>query len=137
MHWILAIAGASLTGWQAFELWRGSLVRRWPVARGRIVRAGVRTRGAHRTRYIAEVEYHYRVGEATLTGTRLRFGAKALHTSAQGAAAELAGAEPGVEVDVRYNPRRPSESVLRAGVSAVDVWFLAVGLAIFAAGLWA
>ena len=123
------------------QVGRAVLASRWPVVDGEI--GG--TRLVHRMDadgHSADydyVTYRYRVGDRPYRNDRVRFGPQIAPTSIgpaahpppdnAWAAADLARRYPrGQAVRVRYNPRRPQDSVLHAAPSA-SVWvILAVAL---------
>lgn len=126
-RWFFALWGLVVTGYAAPALWRGWRALQWPSAAGRVVAAGVRYHGARSGGYLPKVSYDYVVDGEALTGARLRFGGRTLR-SERGARAALGGAEPGAAVSVYYDPRRPRRSVLRPGVAAGDLFWLAAGM---------
>jgi hypothetical protein len=95
--------------------------------------------------YRPEVSYRYRVGERELVGNRLNY--EDLFASGADAATEaVASFPPGTTVRVYYNPADPSDSLLRPGLNARQL-FLALFLtpfnavmvflwAVLAKGLW-
>src|SRR5262249_50737713 len=115
MSWFSIGLGALFAGFSGWELWRGLWALQWPVAPGRMLEIGARKHRARGTRYTPTVRYTYKVGQQMLEGTRLDFGVQLLSGSAEGAQAELEPLVPGAEVIVRYNPRRPTDAVLRPG----------------------
>jgi hypothetical protein len=79
--------------------------------------------------YSAQVNYQYRVGDQVYTSDRCRYGE--MSSSGSGSArATVAKYPAGAEVEVRYNPRDPSDAVLEGGVSG-DTRFMAVFLTPF------
>ena len=136
------VGALAACGYAAFQLGRALLASRWPAVDGEI--GG--TRLVHRmdaadgpSADYDYVAYRYRVGGRPYRNDRVRFGPQIAPTSIvpeadpppdnAWAAADLARRYPtGQRVRVRYNPRRPQDSVLHVGPSA-SVWvILATGL---------
>lgn len=135
------VGALAACGYSAFQLFRALLASRWPEVEGEI--GG--TRLVHRldadgpSADYDYVAYRYRVGGRAYRNDRVRFGPQIAPTSIvpeadpppdnPWAAADLARRYPtGQRVRVRYNPRRPQDSVLHVGPSA-SVWIiLATGL---------
>lgn len=95
---------------------------RWPVTRGRIVASGVEGyydkrsdegRYSYRNAYKSGVVYEYEVNGRTYRGDRVTLGLT-VSSTLPGVARMTARRYPvGTEVRVRYDPRTPSDSVLR------------------------
>ena len=135
------VGALAACGYAIFQLGRAALASRWPVVDGEI--GG--TRLVHRVDADGDssdydyVAYRYSVGGRPYRNDRVRFGPQVAPTSIvpeadpppsdAWAAADLARRHPrGQPVLVRYNPRRPQDSVLHAAPSA-SVWvILAVAL---------
>jgi hypothetical protein len=92
----------------------------WPTVRGRVVSSGVeafRSRayddiGRRRMHHRSKVVYEYEVNGRTYRGDRVTFGVVSSTTT--GVSKRTARRYPvGTEVDVHYDPKMPSESVLR------------------------
>ena len=135
------VGGLAACGYSAFHLGRALLATRWPAVDGeiggtRLVRRLDADGPSVDHDYVA---YRYRVGDRPYRNDRVRFGPQIAPTSIvpeadpppdnAWAAADLERRYPtGQRVRVRYNPRRPQDSVLHVGPSA-SVWvILATGL---------
>jgi hypothetical protein len=97
----------------------------WPTVPGRIISSGVQAYedtddGTTRTNYKVSVVYNYEVNGRKYTGDRLRMGL-VMSANVTGLAKRTARRYPvGDEVEVYYNPKKPSESVLHPYTN----WFL-------------
>ena len=129
------------------SLREAAAMKRWPIAKGRIVSAKVeeyrtsvsRGTGGPRDRmtlYRAVVLYEYEVAGERFKGNRIaqspgmdkgvpRFAEETVQRYAAGSA-----------VDVRYNPKRPSESVLEPRVPRSWVFGLALGFGLIALAVY-
>jgi hypothetical protein len=115
----------------------------WPVARGRIVASGAQAyrdwqtidrRRSRRTLYRSSVVYEYEVNGRTYRGDRVTLGV--MSSTLPGFARRTAARYPfGSEVDVHYDPKRPSDSVLRPVSAMYLILFAAVGAVLWLA--WA
>jgi hypothetical protein len=125
-------------GYAAFQLGRAALASRWPVVEGEIggTRLVRRVDSDGSSRDYDYVSYRYRVGDRPYRNDRVRFGPQVAPTSIvpeadpspanAWASADLERRYPtGRRVRVRYNPRRPEDSVLHAAPSA-SVWIILV-----------
>jgi hypothetical protein len=136
MRFLMALVplsfGAIFTATSARALWRSLWARRWPAAAGRVTETGVfqSTNGG----YEPIVRYEYEVAGTRLVGSRLTFGLVALRRS-PAAAAKVLGLRPTDAVTVYYDPRRPSDSVLRPAPTFTTFWFLVVGLGMLLIGI--
>jgi hypothetical protein len=126
--WMGLSIGAYFAGTSAWSLWRGLHALSWPATAGRVTDTGTfRSSGVVAGGgYEPTVRYEFAVGGAPYAGSRLTFGFVALRKSTEGAA-ELHGLKPGVAVQVYYDPRRPSDSVLRPGPTFETFLVLAFG----------
>jgi hypothetical protein len=117
--------------------WRGGNTRAWPTAPGRVLDCEMRPRsqrGGSRFRIV--VAYEYDVAGMTFRGDRIRFG-YAGTDSLRAAMERTARYPPGEAVEVRYNPKRPSVSVLEVGVEQTPFFVgLAIGAALFVVGVF-
>jgi hypothetical protein len=134
MHWFPLTLGAAVLAVGCFGVWRGWRARAWPTARGEVVEVGVRwagamSRGAHPT-----IRYRYVVDGRPLEGTRLQFGAQFGRWSERSARAALGPLSPGAPVTVRYDPRDPSDAVLRPEPTVGDGVALLVGVVLVVLG---
>jgi hypothetical protein len=117
---------------------------RWPVVRGRIVSSGVEAyqnwtsdegRWTHRTHHKSSVEYEYTVNGRKYRGDRLTIGV-VVSATLPGFARRIAARYPvGREVNVHYDPKMPSESVLRPFSLMQLIIFVAAGAVLWLA--WA
>ena len=129
------------------SLREAAAMKRWPIAKGRIVLSKVeeyrtsvsRGTGGARDRmtlYRAVVLYEYEVAGERFEGNRIaqspgmdkgvpRFAEEMVQRYAAGSA-----------VDVRYNPKRPGESVLEPRVPGSWVFALALGLGLIALAVY-
>jgi hypothetical protein len=125
-----------------WAMWKQLMVRRsarWPSTLGEIVRSEVvRKRGgaggSGHSYYEARIEYRYRVGGRSWTGTTIDLGGT-VHTSLLGHAEKRCAAYPaGVRTLIYYDPERPQCACLeRTGsgplfLGAVGVVFAVTGL---------
>lgn len=110
----------------------------WPIARGRIVAADVDAFLARphrrRTYFKPSVLYVYEVNGRQYLGDRIRI-ATVISSTIPGLARRTAAMYPvGMEVDVHYNPKKPSESVLHPwSLWVAFPWLIVMG---FLFGLW-
>lgn len=137
---VALVVGAGSVVWTARRV---RAAHGWPVTAGRIVEIrldlvrgtfdGTPDVGHYQTR----IRYEYRVGDATLVGTRVRVGGD-VHTSMKSRAEGIVGRYAvGDVVDVRFNPRRPHDACLEldgdAGLAGLA--FAALGLVLAVVGL--
>ena len=116
-----------------------SRMRAWPVAAGRIESSGVRefkslsTTGSGRSRWTtmfrSNIVYSYEVGGVRYTGDKLgttgRFSAN-IAAFAQRGAARFA---PGSQIEIRYNPDNPAESIFDPRTGALWLlWLIPAGV---------
>lgn len=139
------LAGMSLfTGLLGWALRRqGEATRRWPMAPGEILSAGIETHATSRYdrprkwhRY--RVVYSYPVGGRTYSGDRIAFGPRVAWSAAGFLmplfTRRLSRYQAGQAVCVYYNPDNPAEAVLeRGGRWWLALWVLAGGLLLLAA----
>jgi hypothetical protein len=100
----------------------------WPSTEGTITELGVRAeRDEDDVSYAPEVAYTYAVVGSPYRGTRIVVGATRRYTSRSRAEAALRGFAMGQNVTVYYDPERPDEAVLQAGVKrgAYGTFFIA------------
>ena len=117
---------------------------RWPVTRGRIVASGVESfidrqldegRFYNRRHYKSGVVYEYEVNGRKYRGDRVTLGLT-VSSNLPGVARMTARRYPvGTEVRVRYDPKTPSESVLRPFSVLHLIIFVAAGAVLWLA--WA
>jgi hypothetical protein len=115
---------------------RAARTRRWPRAEGKVVSAEELQRerqlpeesgGGTRTHYEARIHYEYTVGRVHIGSTVVRLGPTETSNEKQ-VQATLARYLPGQTVQVAYNPKDPTESVLEPGLHALDFTRALVGL---------
>ena len=107
--------------------------RRWPVARGTVLESRVsESRDSDGGwDYRPVITYEYPVGQQVYTGNLLAFGSRSL--SEGGVAGEKKAHETvarypvGSNVEVRYHPKRPAQSVLEVR-SAITKWLVILGV---------
>ena len=111
-------------GWQA---------RSWPVARGRMIRSGVKeyrtVKNIRVARLCLQLEYLYMVGERGLEGSRLDAGWRCF-ASEERIREKLAQYPPGKELQVYYNPEKEDVSMLEPGIPWAAMLLCGVGLII-------
>jgi hypothetical protein len=109
-----------------FEYRQGLKTNDWPAAAGRIVESKIVEKkvdgssGRRRSRisdrdYTVDVRYSYEVEGQKFEGDRLRYGNES-HDSRASAMEEQSLFAPGKEVQVYYDPKTPSQSVLIKGI---------------------
>lgn len=134
-----------------FELRQGLKTNDWPAAAGRIVESKIveskiverkvdgssgrrRTRSSDRD-YTVDVRYSYEVEGQKFEGDRLRYGNDS-HDSRASAMEEQSLFASGKEVQVYYDPKTPSQSVLIKGIGlswlgmALGLMALVIGLVV-------
>jgi Protein of unknown function (DUF3592) len=107
-------------------------MRAWPVAPGRIDASDVRefeelsTSDDHRsrveTRFRSSIVYSYEVGGVRYTGDKLGTTARVSSNIPAGARRGATRYAPGSQVDIRYNPENPAESILDPRIG--PLWLL-------------
>jgi hypothetical protein len=108
----------------------------WLTAPGRVIETNVRRvgmSGGRYNHYVPEIVYAYSAGGSERRGNRLSFGTVSAR-SRGGGEAKLARYPVGGEVQVRYNPDNPDESVLEPGKVAGNLLLATSILAAMAAG---
>lgn len=116
--------------------------KRWPTTKGKVVTSNVEeyydshSDGPSSCKmYRANVIYEYTVNGRTLRGDRVRLGARSAASYPGLAEREVAKYPVGMVVKVYYDPRRPSDSLLRPhSLSYLLIWIVVL---ILAALLWA
>jgi hypothetical protein len=121
----VAICGSAfVASWQS---------RNWTRVRGRITAAWVseHTRTDGRSSFMPAVRYEYQFEGREVSGDRIAF--VVMGARHRGVATKTLERYPvGAEVDVYVDPRRPTRSVLRRGVSWVSLFATACGLGLIA-----
>ncbi|OAI54783.1 hypothetical protein AYO44_14225 [Planctomycetaceae bacterium SCGC AG-212-F19] len=107
---------------------------RWPIAPGRIISSGVQEyqvtdEGTTSTHYKVSVVYAYEVNGRKYTGDRLRMGIVISGTLTALAKRTARRYPVGDEVEVYYNPKKPSESVLHPYTNWIVLpWLMAAAM---------
>ena len=104
---------------------KGRQSERWPTVAGEVVKAGA-------TKWVGRrpiVRYRYRWNDMTYEGHRIAYTDLTI-PSKEAMEAFLRQYPQGAAVDVRVNPRRPKDSVLRPG-DRMKNWLEAIALIIF------
>jgi len=135
---LLAGVAVIATGW-LHHLYVRSLAGRsnaWPSAPG-VVTASEVVRKIETTAdndlqdvYYARPSYTYEVEGEVLTGRRIRVGAEPRFTDQAKAQAVLAAYPAGAGVQVRYNPRKPSECALEGARPSIATPLIATAAGI-------
>jgi hypothetical protein len=127
-----------------FQLRQGLKTNDWPAAAGRIVESKIVEKkvdgssGRRRSRisdmdYTVDVRYSYEVEGQKFEGDRLRYGNES-HDSRASAMEEQSLFAPGKALQVYYDPKTPSQSVLIKGIGLS--WLgMALGLMALVIGL--
>lgn len=138
---LLLLAGAGATAWQAGLLLLARASSDWHRTTGRVLNAYVGegriwdADGDAEDTHSANVRYTYRVGRETFESSRLAYrSARGLSLSAAGEL--LRGISKGKDVDVYYDPKRPSRSVLIPGSSRDNVVHTSLAVLLLVFGLW-
>ncbi len=151
---IVRVFGAARTFWGVFFVFGGmfsigsgvACVRRgrascgWPSVRGRITKAFIEDAGSDE--YRSQIGYRFQVGGCDYAGDTIRFPGKTRSGMSNGyeiAREEIMRYPSGLEIDVFYDPTRPTMSVLERGATLRDgvlpclvgLIFIAIGLAAF------
>jgi phage terminase large subunit-like protein len=149
---ILALAcggfGLAMLVLVVVSLREAAAMKRWPVARGRVLSskveeyradAGSGNFGGPRGRmtlYRPVVLYEYEVGGQRYRGDRIAQSPgmdKGVDVFAQAVAKRYA---TGSAVDVRFNPQRPAESVLEPRVPRAWIFALAIAVGLLILAAW-
>jgi hypothetical protein len=129
------------------SLREAAAMKRWPVAQGRVLSAKVeeyrtstsRGTGGPRDRltlYRAALVYEYEVAGKRFRGTRVAQ-SPGMDRGVPEFAAKTVGRYPsGSAVGVRYNPKRPDESVLEPRVPASWIYGAAIGVALLVLAIY-
>lgn len=139
IHFICAVFGAVGVGLLVAglrDVYKSSRTQKWPRAPGTVVSAEELQRerpvpeesgGGTRIHYEARVHYEYSVGRVHIGSTVVRLGPTET-SSEQQVQATLARYLPGQTVQVAYNPKDPTESVLETGVHPLDFTRALIGV---------
>jgi hypothetical protein len=112
----------------------------WPAVKGKIVLAGVETSsstdedGSTSRRYSPRVEYAYTVSGRKYTSHQAAVGSRRTYGSRSAAEAKLAY-RSGQQVDVYYNPQKPSQAVLEPGAAGGAWGTVIIGIVFAVAGV--
>ena len=133
---VLFLFGLGLLAYGIFNGYRSMKAESWPVAEGIILTSQIeRSISNGERRYRAIIRYSYQVNGNTYQNNRVSY----VNVSTKGYAEKLVGRYPvDHTVDVYYNPNKPSESVLSAGINFGVALFLLVGVifTILSSVLW-
>jgi hypothetical protein len=121
--WLLGGFGVSVLALLASSLWEVAAMKRWPVAKGRVLSSKVeqykeiassRTTGGstRMTLYRAVVVYEYDVGGKRYENDRITQSPGLNYGIPELAQKVVQRYVAGAPIDVRFNPRRPGECVL-------------------------
>ena len=139
-------AGIGLAAWGFMNLSTAMESKSWPTADGKIVSSKVvkktesytdsNRRRKTRTLYEAQVRYDYKVGGRSLIGGRITMADSS--SSSESRAKKISKRyPPGSACTVYYNPDKPEQAVLEAGITfgtlmlpGIGVLFALCGLAI-------
>lgn len=116
-----------------FEFRQGLKTNGWPAAAGGIVESKVTATPGTDHDYTVDVRYSYEVDGQKFEGDKLRYGNES-HDSRTSAMEEQSLFAPGKEVQVYYDPKTPSRSVLIKGIGLSWV-MMALGLMALVIGL--
>lgn len=135
LKWTYVAAGIFLflTYCFALGIWRGrnqvAAGKVWARTKGTIIASEAAAEGSHTddddSDCTAAVRYRYTVGGKTYESDRITFGDRA-HTTRLLAQQIVARYPVGAQVDVFYNPKRPSSAVLEARNAASAAFYVAV-----------
>ena len=139
-------AGIGVAAWGFMNLSTAMESRSWPTAEGKIISSSVskksetytdsNRRRKTRTLYEAQVRYDYKVGGRSLIGGRITM-ADSSSSSESRAKKIIKRYPPGSACTVYYNPDKPEQAVLEAGITfgtlmipGIGVLFALCGVAI-------
>ena len=124
---VFFLIGFGLLGTGGYFFWQGRQAQRWPTTEGRLTACELtENRSSDGCTWRVEVSYTYTVADRLYEGTRLAFGYagtsnhenhRAIHDKLRQAAA----------VQVRYDPRDPSRSVLAGGANRSSLFLIIFG----------
>jgi hypothetical protein len=110
------------------DVWRAARTQKWPTASGTVVsteelqhlrQQPEEAGGGSRIHYEARIHYEYSVGRVHIGSTVVRLGPTETSNEAT-AQSTLARYLPGQQVQVAYNPKDPTDSVLEPGLHPLD-----------------
>lgn len=141
--WVLGGFGVIVLALVAASLREAAAMKRWPVARGRVLSSkveqykdvvGSRTTGGatHIRLYRPVVVYEYEVGGRRFESDRIAQ-SPGLDRGVADLAEKVAQRYPaGAAVEVRFNPKRPGECILEPRVPGSWIAALVIGLGLLA-----
>src|SRR5438552_1499590 len=100
----------------AINIIRALQAQNWPTAPGVVISSymGSSRSSDSGTSYRAVVQYQYQVADRAYTGDRLAFGSRNMYGGYGGAQRTLQRYPAGTQLQVRYDPNKPQNSVLEA-----------------------
>jgi hypothetical protein len=117
---------------------RNRAAQTWPVADGKVTESRIKTSDGHqsdfRDTYYPQVVVRYEVGGKWYSCRELYFGYGSTGNYQQ-VSADVASCPIGKQVKVSYNPKEPSQSILKPGSHGINVTFMAVGAVMLGIGL--
>ena len=133
---VFALLGSFSVGTGIICYRRGRASWNWPKAAGTIVRATIRWDGEH---YSPEIKYRFTVDGQEHTADTVSYTARQVSGSRAGhelARNAIVRYPAGLQVDVFYDPSRPSHAVFERGSKIGDAVLAAgVGLLLMTAGM--
>ncbi|HDP24786.1 MAG TPA: DUF3592 domain-containing protein [Deltaproteobacteria bacterium] len=141
---VFLAAGIGVAAWGFMNLSTAMESRSWPIAEGKIVSSQVvkkverytdsNNRRRNRTIYEAQVRYDYKVDGRSLIGSRVTMADSG--SSSESRAQKISMSYPaGSPCTVYYNPDKPEEAVLKAGITFATLMFPAIGILFAVIGL--
>jgi hypothetical protein len=133
---VFAAVGLGLLVAGLHDAWKSSRTRQWPRAEGKVVSAEELQHqrqlpedvgGGTRIHYEARIHYEYSVGRVHIGSTVVRLGPTET-SNERHVQSTLARYLPGQTVQVAYNPKDPTESVLETGLRPLDFTRAVVGV---------
>ena len=125
MELVMIVAGLLICMAALYAIIKGLRVARWPTTLGTVTTAQVVHSADDGGQYASiAVTYRYTIGGKTYFGHRVRFGGASYIDCKQGVPPKY---QRGSDVEVRYDPRNPSESALEIGVASYAIWMLVGG----------
>lgn len=127
----LVLLSGAVAGILARKLYLATVSCRWKTTRATVVEVGgeERSDSDFQLRYHLQIQYNYTFDKKTYFGERYTF-SKTLFTKKE-LDRRLYSYNPGQEIDIRVNPRKPQQSVIVAGPELSDFISLACGLYVF------
>ena len=124
---VFVAIGIALLGWGVISARRSIAVAAWPIAPGQITKCELKeSSDSDGTTCVVKVEYSYRIGGKSYTGSRIAYGYSG--SSATGTHQQLFNQLNTCRgVVVHYNPTDPTTSALSYGVHRSIVFILIFG----------